>query len=133
MVFGNLSKWWLTDVGKKWAFYTASATSTGIVLAHIIPQTFLLDQYKKIIQYYRYMYWECLSIPNFRHFFFNFRKGTTVPLSNQLQERFQSTLDLLEVHSLKWFPNVFGYWPLVNKICPKNSIHTWTVVGIWNL
>lgn len=56
MVFGRFSMWLLTDAGKKWAFYAAGATSSGIMIAHIVPNTFLIDQYQKIIQYYRYTY-----------------------------------------------------------------------------
>lgn len=95
MVFGKLSAWLLTNAGKKAAFYAASATSTGLMLAHFIPQTFLLDQYQKIIQYYRYVFQDYLSNSNVVLLYF--RKGMTVPVSKKLQERFQKTLDLLEV------------------------------------
>lgn len=62
MKFLRFGKWLLTEKGRTFLFYAAGTTTTGIMLAHFVPNTFLLDQYLNIIQYYKYAFWAILSI-----------------------------------------------------------------------
>ncbi|KAJ3643739.1 hypothetical protein Zmor_026431 [Zophobas morio] len=73
----KLSSWLITDAGRKFSYYAAGTGSTGILLAHVLPQTLLLDQYVEVFHLYKH--------------------GFSVKLTEQLQQRFQKALDLLEM------------------------------------
>jgi len=77
MSFRSFGSWLLTDTGKSFVFGCAVATSSTIACLHIVPHTFLLDKYREIVQLYK--------------------KGFSVPVSKPILERFQKTLDLLEI------------------------------------
>lgn len=76
-LWNRLSKWLLTDAGKKLAYYTAGTTSSLVLLAHTLPHTIFLDQYEGVLHLYKH--------------------GFSVPLTDKLKKRFEKTLDLLEV------------------------------------
>jgi hypothetical protein len=71
------SQWLITDAGKKFAYYATGTGTTCLLLAHFLPHTLLIEQYKDIFHLYKH--------------------GFSVPLTKKLQERFQKTLDLLEI------------------------------------
>lgn len=75
--FRKLGPWFLKESGQKFVFGAAVATAIGIASAQIVPQTFLLNQYRDIVHLYK--------------------KGFTVPVSPQINERFTKTLGLLEI------------------------------------
>nr|CAI5825538.1 unnamed protein product [Callosobruchus analis] len=73
----RILNWFLTDAGKQFCVYVASAFSTCTVFVHFAPHTLLLDKYEEFLHLYR--------------------KGMAVGLPDKLLLRFQKTLDILKV------------------------------------
>ncbi|CAH1959440.1 unnamed protein product [Acanthoscelides obtectus] len=73
----NKLAWFLTDAGKRFSFYAACAVSTSTALVHFAPHTFFLDTYEEFLHLYK--------------------NGMAVQLTDKLKQRFQKTLDILEV------------------------------------
>ncbi|VEN63708.1 unnamed protein product, partial [Callosobruchus maculatus] len=73
----KILNWFLTDAGKQFCVYAAAAFSTSTVFVHFAPHTFLLDKYEEFLHLYR--------------------KGVAVGLPDKLIERFQKTLEILQV------------------------------------
>lgn len=55
MIFRTFGKWLLTDTGKKISFYTATAGSLGVVLAHFLPHTICVGQYQDLVRLYKFV------------------------------------------------------------------------------
>lgn len=82
-----------SDGGRKFSYILAGTISAGTMCSYFLPHTLLLNNYKKLIQLYN--------------------NGLSVPLSKELQDRFQKALDLLkidpiDVHLYKPF-HVYGF------------------------
>ncbi|RZC33071.1 hypothetical protein BDFB_011625, partial [Asbolus verrucosus] len=75
----RLSAWLVTEVGQKFAYFAAGTVTTGVLCAHILPHTIFLDKYQDFMRLYK--------------------KGFAVTLPQNVHERFQKTLDLLQVDS----------------------------------
>ncbi|CAG9861829.1 unnamed protein product [Phyllotreta striolata] len=77
MSLQRLSKWLVSDNGKKACYYLAGGLTTSTVFAHFLPQTLLLHKYKEIVQLYQ--------------------NGFPVEVSEKLKQRFQKVLDILQI------------------------------------
>ncbi|KAJ8915774.1 hypothetical protein NQ315_004586 [Exocentrus adspersus] len=73
----RLMNWFLTESGKKVCYYGALTATACVISANFLPHTVFVDQYKDVVQLYR--------------------NGLAVPISKKIQERFDKTLDLLEI------------------------------------
>lgn len=49
----RLALWLLTETGKKVVYYAATASCVGAIGFKIIPNTLLIEHYKKLFQFYR--------------------------------------------------------------------------------
>ncbi|KAF2882492.1 hypothetical protein ILUMI_23676 [Ignelater luminosus] len=76
-VFERLGEWFLKESGKKFVFGSAVAASISIAAVNILPHTFLLNQFRDVVRLYK--------------------NGFTVPVPSQIEERFDRTLNLLEI------------------------------------
>lgn len=59
----RLALWLLTETGKKVVYWSATASCLGAVALKALPNTLLLDEYKKLFQFYRLLYiqFPCLA------------------------------------------------------------------------
>lgn len=49
----KIANWLLTNAGKNFLFYATTTTTCGVIALKYLPNTFLLDEYRKFVQFYR--------------------------------------------------------------------------------
>ncbi|XP_066147967.1 transmembrane protein 177 [Euwallacea fornicatus] len=79
----KIRRWLLSENGKKWLYLGSSTVTISLVLGHVLPHTILVTHYKELVQFYN--------------------KGISVPVSDVLLQRFEKTLDLLNIHKSERF------------------------------
>ncbi|XP_060520194.1 transmembrane protein 177 isoform X2 [Cylas formicarius] len=77
MATKNFLNWLLTEKGKQFSFYVAGTAITGIMVASYTSQTIFINNYKDLFRLYK--------------------NGVAAPVPGILKERFEKTLQLLEI------------------------------------
>ncbi|XP_057653852.1 transmembrane protein 177 [Diorhabda carinulata] len=82
-----------SEGGRKVSYFLAGTISVGAMCSYFVPHTLLLNEYRKLIQLYN--------------------NGISVPVSKEIENRFQKALDLLkidpkDIHLYKPF-HVYGF------------------------
>lgn len=85
--------WFLTDTGRRFSFAAISGIGVAFTVARYAPNTFFIEKYKSFVHYYN--------------------NGQPVPLPQQLQDRVEKCMDILnltDTHRRLISPfSVFGY------------------------
>ncbi|XP_066256071.1 transmembrane protein 177 [Euwallacea similis] len=79
----KIKTWLLSESGKNWLFIGTSTVNISLILGHVLPHTILVTQYKDLVRLYN--------------------KGVSVPVSDVLLQRFEKTLDLLNIDKCERF------------------------------